>query len=90
MATIPSNNNANVAYNYQKVPGLVISNQAQSQAGLAIAMRDNPNINRNVMFLFPSNMTTPNYGAGSPTLLARTQKPVMNDGVVYAGTQVSY
>ena len=44
MGTIASNNNANVAYNYQKVPGLTTSNRLQSQAGLAISMRDNPKL----------------------------------------------
>lgn len=88
MATIPSSNNANVAYNYQKVPGLVTSNQAQSKAGLAISMRDNPNLNRNVMFLFPTNMTTPNYGAGSPTLMAVSSTNISSD-VQYVGKQIT-
>lgn len=86
MAAIPSNN-ANVAYNYQKVPGLVTSNQAQSLAGLTISMRDRPNLNRNIVFLFPTNETTPNYGAGSPTLGLRTST-VIDNTVSYAGRQV--
>jgi len=86
MSTI-NNNNANVAYNYQKVPGLVTSNQVQSVAGLTISMRDRPNLNRNVTFLFPTNETTPNYGAGSPTLGARTNT-VIDSTVTYAGRQV--
>lgn len=87
MGTI-AKNNANVAYNYQKVPGLVTSNQLQSQAGLAISLRDNPNLNRNVAFLFPTNLTTPNYGAGSPTLLARSLIQTSGD-VTYAGRQTN-
>jgi hypothetical protein len=87
MGTI-AKNNANVAYNYQKVPGLVTSNQLQSQAGLAISLRDNPNLNRNVAFLFPTNLTTPNYGAGSPTLLARSSMQTSGD-VTYAGRQTN-
>lgn len=87
MGTI-AKNNANVAYNYQKVPGLVTSNQLQSQAGLAISLRDNPNLNRNVVFLFPTNLTTPNYGAGSPTLLARSSIQTSGD-VTYAGRQTN-
>jgi hypothetical protein len=87
MGTITTNN-ANVAYNYQKVPGLVTSNKLQSQAGLAISLRDNPNLNRNVAFLFPSNLTTPNYGAGSPTLLARSSIQTSGD-VTYAGRQTN-
>ena len=87
MGTI-TKNNANVAYNYQKVPGLVTSNQLQSQAGLAISLRDNPNLNRNVAFLFPANLTTPNYGAGSPTLLARSSIQTSGD-VTYAGRQTN-
>jgi hypothetical protein len=86
MSAIPSNS-ANVAYNYQKVPGLVTSNKAQSQAGLTISMRDRPNLNRNVVFLFPTNEATPNYGAGSPTLGARTNT-VIDGTVTYAGRQV--
>jgi len=86
MSTI-NNNNANVAYNYQKVPGLVTSNQVQSIAGLTISMRDRPNLNRNVTFLFPTNEATPNYGAGSPTLGLRTTT-VIDDTVSYAGRQV--
>lgn len=87
--TINTNNNANIAYNYQKVPGLVISNQSQSTLGLTIAMRDDPNINRNVMFLIPVNLSTPNYGAGSPTLGAYTNTTVMGEDF-YVGRQVSY
>lgn len=87
MGTI-AKNNANVAYNYQKVPGLVTSNQLQSQAGLAISLRDKPNLNRNVAFLFPTNLTTPNYGAGSPTLLARSSIQTSGD-VTYAGRQTN-
>jgi hypothetical protein len=87
MGTITTNN-ANVAYNYQKVPGLVTSNKLQSQAGLAISLRDNPNLNRNVVFLFPTNLTTPNYGAGSPTLLARSSIQTSGD-VTYAGRQTN-
>lgn len=86
MAAIPSNN-PNVAYNYQKVPGLVVANQAQSVAGLTISMRDRPNLNRNVVFLFPTNEATPNYGAGSPSLGLRTTT-VIDDTVSYAGRQV--
>jgi len=82
------NNNANVAYDYQKVSNLVTSNQLQSQAGLTIAMRDNPNLNRNVAFLFPINLSTPNYGAGSPTLLARSSIQTSGD-VTYAGRQTN-
>lgn len=87
MGTI-AKNNANIAYNYQKVPGLVTSNQLQSKAGLAISLRDNPNLNRNVAFLFPTNLTTPNYGAGSPTLLARSSIQTSGD-VTYAGRQTN-
>lgn len=87
MGTI-TKNNANVAYNYQKVPGLVTSNKLQSQAGLTISLRDNPNLNRNVAFLFPTNLTTPNYGAGSPTLLARSSIQTSGD-VTYAGRQTN-
>jgi hypothetical protein len=82
------NNNANVAYNYQKVPNLVTSNQLQSQAGLAISLSDKPNQNRNVAFLFPTNLSTPNYGAGSPTLLARSSIQTSGD-VTYAGRQTN-
>lgn len=83
------NNNPNVSYNYQKVPGLVTSNLKQSKAGLAIALRDNPNYNRNLSFDFPSNQATPNFGAGSPTLLANTGPKPITD-TPYAGTQVTY
>lgn len=90
MSTINTSNNANVAYNYQKVPGLVNSNLIQSQAGLVISMRDKPNTLRNVSFLFPGNMTTPNYGAGSPTLLSNNNTIAMPENIQYAGRQVSY
>lgn len=82
------NNNPNVAYNYQKVPGLVTSNEQQSQAGLAISMGDKPYLNRNVAFLFPINLATPNFGAGSPTLLGRSSLQTAGD-VTYAGKQIS-
>lgn len=81
-------NNPNVAYNYQKNPNLVNSNLAQSQAGLTIALRDRPNLNRNVNFVFPINLSTPNFNAGSPTLGARLPQPIGD--VEYAGRQVSY
>ena len=59
---------ANVAYNYQKTPYLNVANKDQTLAGLAMALRDNTNYNRNVNAIFPINMATPNFGAGSPTL----------------------
>jgi hypothetical protein len=80
-------NDPNVAYNYQKFPNLTTSNKAQSEAGLVIALRDRTNINRNVVFLFPANMATPNYSAGSPTLGART-KTFIDPVTPYAGRQV--
>ena len=86
MGTI-SRTDPNVTYNYQKVPGLVTSDVAQSKAGLAISLRDNPNLNRNVAFLFPSDSSTPNLGAGSPTLLARSSVQTAGD-VTYAGRQI--
>jgi len=88
MAAI-NTNNPNVAYNYQKYPNLTTSNFAQSQAGLIISNRDRPNVNRNTKFVFPSNLSTPNYGAGSPTLLA-VNKPATIDGETpYFGQQVT-
>lgn len=81
-------NNPSVAYNYQKNPNLVTSNYAQSQAGLTLAMRDRPNVNRNVSFIFPINLSTPNFSAGSPTLGAFIQTGMIND-TEYAGKQVS-
>lgn len=90
MTTINTSNNSIVGYNYQKVPGLVTSNQAQSRAGLTIAMRDRTNLNRNVMFTFPANLSTPNFGAGSPTILGKTQDPVLPEGVTYAGKQITF
>lgn len=81
------NVNPNIAYNYQKNPNLVVDNKLQSQAGLTLALRDNPNFNRNVTFIYPTNQATPNYGAGSPTLFAKqTPKPIGVDP--YAGSQV--
>lgn len=86
MAAIPSNN-PNITYNYQKYPNLETSNLAQSEVGLTIALRDRPNLNRNVTFLFPANMATPNPGAGSPTMLAQTRTTI--DSVTpYFGRQV--
>jgi hypothetical protein len=83
-----NNNNPNVAYNYQKVPNLTTSNFTQSQAGLIISNRDRPNVNRNTRFIFSANMSTPNYGAGSPTLLAVTNTTI--DGETpYMGKQVT-
>lgn len=80
-------NDPNVAYNYQKYPNLVTSNLAQSEAAKIIALRDRPNKNRNVNFLFPVSLATPNPGAGSPTLLAQNRTTV--DGVTpFAGRQV--
>lgn len=80
--------NANVAYNYQKTPGLITSDKTQTLAGLAISLRDNTNLNRNVNFNFPIGMATPNYGAGSPTLLAlQSPRPVGEE--FYAGIQVT-
>lgn len=77
----------NVAYNFQKVPGLVTSNKLQSEVGLAIALRNRPNLNRNVNFVFPNNFETPNYGAGSPTLLGVSSLQSVQD-VPYAGRQL--
>lgn len=86
MAAIPSSN-PDISYNYQKVPGLVTSNLAQSELAKTINFRDRPNLNRNIAFLFPTNMSTPNPGAGSPTLLAQTKTSI--DGVTpYMGRQV--
>jgi len=81
--------NANVAYNYQKNPQSVSSDVAQSIAGLVIALRDDPTKNRNINFLYPINNSTPNNGAGSPTLLAvRSPKSVGTNP--YAGNQTSF
>jgi len=77
----------NVAYNFQKVPNLVTSNLPQSLAGLAITLRDQTQLNRNVNFLFPVPATTPNFGAGSPTLLGRSSVQTAGD-VEYAGVQL--
>lgn len=81
-------NSANVAYSYQKNPNIVVSNKAQSLAGLTIALRDNTSVNRNVTSIFPVNISTPNLGAGSPTLLViATPEPIGK--IPYAGMQVS-
>jgi hypothetical protein len=82
-------NDPNVSYNYQKNPNLTTSNYAQSQAGLIISNRDRPNVNRNARFIFPANMSTPNYGASSPTLLARTGPATIDGEFLYAGRQVT-
>ncbi len=87
MAAI-NTNNPDVAYNYQKVPYLNTSNFAQSQAGLIISNRDRPNVNRNARFIFSVNLSTPNYGAGSPTLLAVNNTIVSSD-TPYMGRQVT-
>lgn len=80
-------NNANVAYNFQKVPGLVSADPAQAIAGLKITLRDDPTKNRNINFLFPVNQSTPNPGAGSPTLLSYT-KTTIDNSTLYVGRQV--
>lgn len=80
--------NANVAYNYQKNPNAVSTDKSQTLAGLAIALRDNPNYNRNVNTIFPVNIATPNLGAGSPTLGA-TAIPDSLSLYPYAGRQIS-
>lgn len=81
-------NRANVAYNYQKNPYLDTSNKSQALAGLAIALRDNTNFNRNVNYIFPINMSTPNLGAGSPTVAAISSPKTIGINP-YAGSQVS-
>lgn len=86
MASIPSSN-PNISYNYQKVPGLVTSNLAQSEVAKTIVFRDRPNTNRNISFLFPTNTSTPNPGAGSPTLLAQTRTTI-DEITPYVGRQV--
>lgn len=79
--------NANISYNYQKVPGLDTANKKQSLAGLTIALRDATNANRNVNFLFPSSQATPNFTAGSPT--AGIRGNILPDEIVkYAGQQL--
>lgn len=79
---------ANVAYNYQKNPNLVNVNTKQSLGGLAMALRDNTNVNRNVTSIFPVNISTPNLGAGSPTLYA-VASPEPIGRLPYAGVQIS-
>lgn len=86
MASVPSSN-PNINYNYQKNPYVVNSNYAQSELAKTIVFRDRPNTNRNITFLFPANMSTPNPGAGAPTLLAQTKTTI--DGTTpYVGRQV--
>lgn len=82
--------NPNVAYNYQKVPGLVTSDRIQSKAGLTIALRDRTNLNRNVIFDFPTNFATPNYNIDSPTLTGRVGSSILPDNEIYVGRQLSY
>lgn len=89
MASI-NNLNPNVAYNYQKVPGLVTSDKIQAQAGLTIAMRDRTNLNRNVAFYFPVNFATPNYNIDNPTLTGRVNTSMLPDNAMYVGKQISY
>jgi hypothetical protein len=86
MAAIPSNNPL-INYNYQKYPNLTTSNLPQSLAGLVISQRDRTNTNRNVTFIFPANASTPNPGAGSPTLLAQTNTSI-ESVTPYVGRQV--
>jgi hypothetical protein len=62
-----NNNQANVAYNYQKNPYLIKTNKEQSILGFTLTQRDNTQLNRNVNSLFPINFSTPNPAAGSPT-----------------------
>jgi hypothetical protein len=88
MSTINTSNNANVAYNYQKVPNLVKSDNVQSTAGLIIAMRDRSNLNRNIMFSFPTDYATPNFNINSPTLTGVTINSVSTLGTTYAGKQL--
>jgi len=62
--------NANVAYNYQKNNNVVTSDNLASTVGLKLSLRDDPTKNRNINFQSPVNFSTPNPGAGSPTVLA--------------------
>lgn len=82
-------NNPNVAYNYQKTPGLITSDTLQSVAGLSVTLRNNPNYNRNLSTLYPVGQSTPNPGAGYPTMLA-LQSPKGVGEFPYAGSQVTY
>jgi len=78
--------NANVTYNYQKNNNVVTSDSLQAQAGLTLVLRDDPGKNRNINFQYPINFSTPNPGAGSPTVLAITSpKPISLEQ--YAGKQ---
>ena len=83
-----NNINANVAYNYQKNPQSVTSDRLQSLAGLVISLRDDPTKNRNINFLYPISSSTPNPGAGSPTILA-IQSPKQISSEPYAGNQTT-
>lgn len=85
MPVINTNNNANVAYNYQKVPNLVKSDSIQSSMGLVVALRDKANYNRNVLFAFPANYSTPNFNINSPTIGAVNNTEV---GTTYTGKQI--
>lgn len=85
-----NNLNSNVSYNYQKVPGLVTSDRIQSQVGLTIAMRDRTNLNRNVIFEFPANFSTPNYNIDNPTLTGRNVSSILPNNEIYVGRQLSY
>lgn len=89
MAAI-NTDNPNVAYNYQKYSNLTTSNVAQSKAGLTIALRDRVNVNRNANFIFPNNLSTPNFGAGSPTILSVISPPTIDGVITYMGYQVTY
>ena len=82
-------NNPNVAYNYQKTPGLVTSDPLQSVAALSVTLRNNPNYNRNISTLYPIGQSTPNLGAGYPTMLA-IQYPKGVGIYPYAGSQVTF
>lgn len=79
---------SNVAYNYQKNININPSYKKQTQTGLAMALRDNTNANRNVVSVFPVNISTPNLGAGSPTLMV-TAYPEPIGRLPYAGRQIS-
>lgn len=81
--------NANVSYNYQKNPNNATADPAQTLAGLTLVLRDDPTKNRNINFQYPINFSTPNPGAGSPTVLA-VQSPKSISIDVYAGQQNNF
>lgn len=82
--------NANVAYNYQANPSLIVNTNIQNNADLTATLRSLASVNqtRNIFNVFPTKSSTPNISPGY-LINSTTVIPDALNTMQYAGKQIN-